>query len=319
MESAETSDPIDRLRRDCLSRLRSVLGRVPVSELAELADSPPLGGWLTGDRPPPNWVVIPGSLRDAWTVEGKGRLTDEELTEIVWGQFALFAFVRIQDDLLDGQYEDLRLQFVADHLLLESISAFAGLPKLDERFREAYGNCLKATTRGVLAVGDLESRPGTFTSRHLDLHADVSAIFHVGSAAVCHMMRKSDALTWIGAFLDQMAVAGQILDDLVDLFEDVGVNRFTWVANVMSDAEPGETSTPDRWMKGLRTGVLRPHRLQPVWSELQRRARLGAESLPEEAPEVLHSMAASLEERMAHLASRVHEMRVGWALGGLPG
>lgn len=318
MKPADASGPADSFRTDCLARLRSLLAGVPVPELNELTSTPPQAGWLSGEAPPPSWAVAPIWLRDAWaSAPNTTPLGDDRLADIVWGQFALFVFVRIQDDLLDGQYDDLRLQFVADRFLLESAAAFGTLTALDRAFWELYRDSLDATTRGVLEVGELERRPGAFTEESLDLHAEVSAIFRVGAAAACLLVGRSGDLTWLNAFFDELAIAGQIIDDLTDLVEDVEVSRFTWVGNVLAATEPGSGLGPHEQTARLRAGLLDPGRLEPVWAQLGERARRMERVLPADAPEGFRSVVSSLEERTRTLALRVHESRVSWVLGPL--
>jgi hypothetical protein len=254
-------------------------------------------------------------LDRAWAAEGRPALPDGELTDLLWGQYALFLQIRIQDDLLDRERTDLRLLFVADRFLLESLESFQGFPALDGQFWAFYRRCLRETVDGILEVRRLESVPGEFTVERLDLHARVSAIFKVGAAAVCRLHARDGEMPWLSDFMDRLAVFGQICDDLEDLAEDLEVGRFTWVANVLLGGRVGDPSEPEEWAGRLRDGFMRPEWGEPVLSELRRLARLTAEGVPDLAPPAVHDLVRELRNRPDALEQTMHEARVRWVFG----
>ena len=108
------------------------------------------------------------------------RLPEGFLHDVLWGQYGLFFFVRIQDDLIDGQARWPGLVLAADQLLLASERGFA-------RHLESYPGCwearrsyLEQTTRTIATVDRLQLSPGQMTVEKLHLHSRVSAIFKTG-------------------------------------------------------------------------------------------------------------------------------------------
>ena len=101
-------------------------------------------------RPTPDWIRLPIWLDRAWAEERGERLPRGALLEILWGQYALFLCLRIQDDLLDQTRDDLRLLLVADQFLLESLRAFHRLPGLDGDFWVLDQRCVRDTVSAAL-------------------------------------------------------------------------------------------------------------------------------------------------------------------------
>ncbi len=248
---------------------------------------------------------------------GDRRTGRRDLAGALWGQYALFLHVRLQDDLLDGRYDDLRLLFIADLLLLESLEAFQRLPGLDERFWAFYGDCLRRTIEGGYRVGALERRPGAFRTRDLALHARVNSIFKVGAAAVAWLHGREPDLAWISRLQDQLAITNQIEDDLRDLPSDLRSGRYTWVANTLLGARAGERITRRHAARRLAGALLRPERGARIVAQLRRSARAAAAAVPPSAPRAIHELVRAIEAAPGKLERRMHEARVRWLFGKL--
>lgn len=238
---------------------------------------------------------------------------------MLWGQYALFLYIRIQDDLLDRQREDLRWIFVADRFLLESLESFHRCAALGGGFWTFYWACVRETVEGILRVRRLEMRPGTFRARHLSLHASVSAIFKLGAAAVCHLHGRIGAMRWVAAVQDQHAVMSQILDDLEDLPQDLRDDRFTWVANTLLGARPGEHIGEREQARRLSDGLLRPERWGAIVGGLRRAAEAAAAAMPRSAPRTVRTLVRGLQTRVGGIERQLHQARVRWVLGDAAG
>lgn len=258
---------------------------------------------------PPPWVLFPIWLDEAWRTDRSRAGHDHTLAEILWGQYALFLYIRIQDDLLDGQQKDLRMLFAADRFLLESVAAFRGLP-LNEEFHRFYFACLHETVHGVLEVLCRESTPGQFQKQDLGLHAQVGAIFRVGVAAVCQLHGRAPEFSRLSALLDQVAVFSQLGDDLKDAAGDLQVGRFTWVANVLLGVTPGEVMTSAEQGERLGMGLRNPERGLTVLAELRRTADAALDLLPNSAPPALRDWTRQLGHEVEVLDRCMHEARV---------
>jgi len=269
---------------------------------------------LTDERSP-NWVRLPLWLAQAWAGRRTGRRAGTALAEVLWSQLALFLCVRLQDDLLDGQRDDLRLLFVADRFLLESLEGFQRVHALDGGFWAFYRDCIRDTVEGILEVKRIEKRAGDFTTRHLGLHARASAVLKVGAAAVSRLYGHAGDGPWLSRLQDQLAICGQIHDDLHDLIADLRDGRFTWVANVLLAARPGESHSPPEWARRLDEGLMRPEREAVIVDELRRVARAAAAEVPDSAPEPIHDLVRELSAEPDEIERSMHEARVRRVFG----
>ena len=294
-------------------RVREVLASFPVDGAVEEALSSAF------DAVPliPPWFFLPISLDEAWRTHDAHDVPAPALEGILWGQYALFLHVRIHDDLLDGQRNDLRLVFAADRFLLESLDLFESLPGLNHEFRAFYLRCLRETVNGILEVARLESEPGRFQTDDLALHSRVCAIFKVGVAAVCHLYKRSADIGWLSALLDYVAVFSQIGDDVQDLAQDLEAGRFTWVGNMLLDIRPGESISRSELSSRLGEGLMLSNRGQVVIDELRRVARGAAAILPETAPGPVRDFVLRLGQQTSVLEEELHVARVRHVFGAL--
>ena len=174
------------------------------------------------------------------------------LNDILWAQYCLFLFVRMHDDLFDGQAQSPSLLFVADQLLIECETTLARhFP--DMPFWRLFRNSLNTTLQGILKVDALQQRPGAMNRRSLTLYADVSAIFKVGAGAVCVGSSRLREFTQLSRFADEIAIAEQILDDLFDVDEDLARARYNFAAN---DLLAGDAAKVDGRAERLARKVL---------------------------------------------------------------
>jgi len=267
----------------------------------------------------PAWISLPICLDQGWAVERSEPLPGDVLAEILWGQYALFLCIRLQDDLLDGARDDLHLILLADHFLMESLHAFQRFPDLDHKFWAFYRQSVRDTVNGYLEVERLEQEPGRFKRAHLGLHAQVSAILKLGAAAVGRLHARDQDLAWISRFQDQLAVFNQIGDDLEDLVPDLGDGRFTWVANTILAAKAGESLSPDERIRRLGEGFMLPERGEAIVEELRCTAQAAASEVPDSAPQAIHDLVQGLYANVDELDESMHEARVrrvfGEALG----
>jgi hypothetical protein len=176
------------------------------------------------------WTELPRWLTADRRFAGSKHIDRRWLSDILWAQYCVFLFVRIHDDLFDGQARTPSLLFVADALLLESQRTLAKhFPH--GPFWPLFRKCLEATIHGIMEVDARQQRPGAMNERSLALYADVSAIFKIGSAAVCVRSGRMREFRRLSVFADEIAIAGQILDDVLDVQEDLARARYNFAAN----------------------------------------------------------------------------------------
>ena len=182
------------------------------------------------------WILLPQWLFQTCK-PAPGGVDRGFLGDVLWGQYCLFLFVRIHDDLVDGQADDRRLIFVADELLLESQRVFARhFP--GGSFASTVRDLVGATLSAILEVDAVQAIPGAFTAERLGLYARVSSIFHAGSAAVLAHAGRRRQFAPAALFCDHLAIAMQVLDDLLDIDQDLSRGRFNFAANIVLNGAP---------------------------------------------------------------------------------
>lgn len=199
-------------------------------------------GTFIGSRPEATRFVIVSSLGDDlqgepsndteryWLLlpQWLGRLLQPRrrraVNEILWGQYCLFAFVSMQDEVLDSQTSSPDVMFAAYEFLAEAERVFARQVS-DKRFWGYYRESLARTARGILTANAIQrGGPGPIEPL-LSSYAAQSGIFKLGSAAICLPCGARAVFQRVSRFADHLAIAGQLLDDLEDLREDLADGR----------------------------------------------------------------------------------------------
>jgi hypothetical protein len=227
--------------RDLQRRIRAYLTSAPYAGL------PALDRYLCPRSPEPRrtrrrsggqryWIQLPQWLFAACR-PAPNAVDREFLRDVLWAQYCLFLFVRIHDDLIDGQADDRRLIVVADELLLESQRVFARHFH-DGRFASTVRDFVGATLAAILEVDAVQAIPRAFTAERLDLYARVSSIFKAGSAAVLAHVGRRRQFAHVALFCDHLAIAMQVLDDLFDIDQDLARGRFNFAGNIVLNGAP---------------------------------------------------------------------------------
>jgi hypothetical protein len=181
------------------------------------------------------WLVLPSWLEGRY-FPGRTReigAVSRLVHDVLWAQYALFVAIRIQDDLFDGQVQAPALIFVADQFLLEAESSFRAVCKEYPAFWSTYRQCLQVTSQAIVETDVLLQSQTASPEVLLAKYAEVSAIFKLGSAAVCVCGERFQEFSDVGRFCDEMAIVSQIYDDLEDVVEDLKGGRCNVVARIL--------------------------------------------------------------------------------------
>jgi hypothetical protein len=180
----------------------------------------------------PFWTELP-----AWVAARFGPPRSRPLKEFVnhvsWAQKLLFYGVRIHDDALDGEKISGGLIFAGDLCFLEAEDFFHSAFGNSTQFWKLYHTALRRTLTGILRVAELQRTPRSSSAALLKCYHDVNALFTIAPAAVCEKVNKLEALPPICTFVEHLATAAQILDDVEDLGEDLARGTFNFAANVV--------------------------------------------------------------------------------------
>jgi hypothetical protein len=199
------------------------------------------------------WSLLPRWLLDDRRFAAAAHRRPGWIDDILWAQYCLFLFVRIHDDLFDGQAQQRSLVFVADEMLLEAQNTLARRSTA-ARFWQLFRQNVALTLRGILRADAIQQRRGAMNGRTVTAYADVSAVFKVAIAAVCVGSGRMREFRALSRFADEIAIAEQILDDLFDVDEDLARSRYNFAANCLLIGQLSEGIDAERITRELLLG-----------------------------------------------------------------
>ena len=155
------------------------------------------------------------------------------LSDVLWGQFCLYLAFRIRDDLADNDADPGLLVFAPGLLELESIRVSSRHFPPSAQFWKFFFRSVETTVKGLVQSDAHERMQNASVRMLLKDYAKASAIFTVGAGAICSRYSRMRDFNRTVLFWREMAVAGQLLDDLADLEEDLCRHRFNSVVRIM--------------------------------------------------------------------------------------
>ena len=204
----------------------------------------------------PYWILLPIWLSSAYSGNKRsGKTLGGFIKDILWAQYCLFLFVRIQDDLFDKHVSSQSLIFISNRFLLEAERKFSIYFAVRSSFWKIYRAHLRETTLAIQHVDKLQRSLNAKPRHLLVAYAKVNAIFKTASIAVCLKYDRMRDFEYIQQFADEVATGSQILDDFEDIVEDLHRKRFNYAANVILRSAPrtkdARGTNPDRIARSL--------------------------------------------------------------------
>lgn len=264
-----------------------------------------------GDR---YWTLFPRAIWDAWA-PAHAKRESGFVDDLLWGQYCVFLFVRIHDDLLDGQAAHRNLIFVADDLLLESQRAFAARLNTGA-FRALFERYVRETLRAIVRVDALQARPGVMTRARLGLHARVSSIFNLGAAAACLACDRPAMIPRFEKACANLAVASQLLDDLTDVEEDLARGRYNFVTNVLGGGGVLDGATRAGRVRIARA-VIQEDRLDEVLALVRLHGERAAAALAPARIPAIEAYVRMYLVAVERMRRTVHQARVAFVFSGM--
>ena len=154
-------------------------------------------------------------------------------------------------------------------------------------------------------------------------HARVASIFKIGSAAVCHLAGRAREFSVVEAAADDLAVAGQIFDDFLDMAEDASRGHLNYAARFILGASVPADAGSEKVVNLIADRLIRSDRVGRLFDEIighaeAARHALAPLNLPEAEPyfsdyrRALEATAAALgRERASRMIDTIY------AAGGL--
>jgi hypothetical protein len=190
----------------------------------------------------PYWKELPRWLAGE-RGNGPRTVSPEFLDTVLWGQMCLFYAVRLQDDLLDGEFPRSPLVLAPLLFLTEADCAYSSLIERNAVFWKHYRRALETTVSGIVRVAEMQRDFSVPADELLQVYGDVDAVFSVGSLAVCQYLGTADWIPLISEFVREFGKVLLALDDVDDITEDLADRRLTYPARMLLVRRRG--CTPD--------------------------------------------------------------------------
>jgi len=180
----------------------------------------------------PYWKELP-----LWLAERKGEwpgaVSTEFLNTVLWGQTSLFYAVRLQDDMLDGQFSRSPLALAPLLFLAEADRAYSSVIDSNAGFWKHYRLALETTVTGIVRVAAMQRDRTARADEMLQVYGDVDAVFSAASCAVCERMGMPDTIPRVDEFVSEMGKVLLTLDDVEDIEEDLSDGRLNYPARIL--------------------------------------------------------------------------------------
>jgi hypothetical protein len=273
---------------------------------------------LASEHKQPYWLLLPRWLASAYGNDAGSKALHRRFVEdILWGQYCLFLCVKIHDDLYDRHTNRLSLLFAGDEFLLEAYRIFCLHFGTSSFFWDFFYSSLGETLRAIVALNSLQLGGNAGRADVLRHYKKEYSLCKIGTYAVCLQAKRRKDFSRVAAFSDEMAIVGQVLDDLQDMKKDIEDGRLNYAASFLFHYGTNRKRRSRQRVRRISRNLLVTDASTKLFREL--RGRVGrAEDLirPLKLPDAsryLESYRRSLNNMEAHL----HRQRVRHIFGAL--
>lgn len=264
----------------------------------------------------PYWMLMPQWLWTSFNEHKKSpRAGPRFLHDILWAQHCLFMVLRLQDDLFDGEVAPHSLIYASDLFLLECDRVLGRHFRQSPEFEIAKRGFLRKTIHGIVEADALQSFPGNGYRSLPAEYRRQCALFKLGSFAVCLKAGRMKLFPRVSAYCDQMAVVGQILDDVIDIREDFNRGRLNYAASLILRPRRQTVPVKKRSLRQIASNILRSDVAESLLADLRGHLELAASTIAplrlEPAAEYLIAYREAIEE----MAKQIRRQRVKTLFG----
>lgn len=263
----------------------------------------------------PYWILLP-----FWLKEKLGRRNGvfrgkHFMDDILWGQYCLFVFIRIQDDLFDKHTERPPLIYASDLFLFEAERVFSKYFHKASAFWNIYRSCIVETILAIASGDSMERKPVRNRERLLSAHGRTSTICNVAPAALCLKAGRIRDFKRVSVFATEMMKTGAIVDDLQDLEEDLERGRFNYAASFFLHGIRMKKSGKKIVRRQIVRNVLLSDGLTRLFQEINRHMELAERSIKPIAVPAANKYLQSYRRSIAIMENDIHRWRVRTIFG----
>jgi len=266
----------------------------------------------------PVWVLLPSWLLDKYSFNRKLKLRNF-LEDLLWAQFCLFFFMRIQDDLFDGHTENTSLIFASNLFFLEAQNTLSQHFRSLSGFWPIFRDSIKTSWQSIVETATLQNRFVTSPSKLIAGYAGTAALFNIGIAALCTKCRQMNKFPLFAGFITEMIIAGQIIDDLQDIEEDFQNGKYNYAANLLL-RHYGIRVIKKRYIsEQIRKAIFISDGINSVFREVRRHLTLAEQAIAGTGIPEARSLIQNYQAGMDKLQTSFYRNRVKFFFAGLKG
>lgn len=187
---------------------------------------------------PPFWIPLSHALARR---EGLPRHIAEDL---LWATTCLSHAIRMEDDLLDGDTRADLSVFAAPLLYNETHRLLRGYFSSRSAFWESYRLSLHTTLLGIAGAAHSQRRQKCTPATLMRFYSMQCAIFNVPLFALCRLSGNRRILPRLRTAAHHLAIAGHMIDDLMDINEDLHDGRMNSAAAFLLGHLQEQCQTP---------------------------------------------------------------------------
>ncbi|NLP08958.1 hypothetical protein GX408_01040 [bacterium] len=215
----------------------------------------------------PYWLLLPIWLQSRYAKTDK-RNDKRFLKDVLWVQYCLFLVLRIQDDLFDRHTHRLALIFAANLFLLEVKRGLEPYFDAGSCFWKTWDHSLQTSTRAIVEIATLQYSKQSAPQKLISEYRKVASIFNIGTVAYCLRYRRLKELPLLEKFIAEMAVAGQLMDDLQDMKQDLDDGKYNYAVKRILQRSGRSMVKPNKVRRALVHAILLTDGLELFFKEI---------------------------------------------------
>lgn len=214
---------------------------------------------------PPFWIPLSLALSRR---EGLQRHIPEDL---LWATTCLSHAIRMEDDLLDRDTRVDMSVFAAPLLYHETHRVLRRYFPPRSTFWKSYRSSLYATLQGIAGAAHIQRRQRCTPATLMRFYAMECAIFNIPIFALCRLSGNHRLLPRLRTAARHLAIAGHMIDDLMDINEDLHEGRMNSAAAFLLGRLPEPCQTPGEIRARAAETLLFSPRLRDLFAAIRSR------------------------------------------------